>query len=475
MVAAALGPLVDGLGDPLKVLAHKVNAIVVLNGPLGVTVLVLIHDADAVLGDEPLKIGIVLGAVHAKVVEALRVDLPAAALVHDGVGPHVLVGKVRQTVLVDLARRRLDARGVVVVAAEPVNDALLENLLVAGAERKLDAALGQAVEHVGGKLALGDKVEPPAVVDAAGHAHGLEVCLAGVLLGVDRGEAVDHADLGIGANGALVIGLAVVGHCQRMRQRDVVLHGASAVEVVELREPHALLVALLGLDDGLVKGEPILDLLTELAESDVGVVCVGLDDLAALPTTTVKEVSGHIEVVEVDERLQARLVGSTEQLVVPRGALLVEVAVGVEQAAPLDGGAIGIQAQVLHDAKVVLVLGHKVVAAIGTHAVIERAQILHGPGVPQVLELAALVPLALGLRTGHGRAKEKVAGQLILCHRSPRFRVFEPPIGDGFALAGNPARARTGYPDIRPTKTNPSPSGTGDAHASRLLLVTIAL
>lgn len=187
MVSTALGALGNCLGNPLQVLAYKVDAVVILDGSFGVSVLVFVHDADAVLGNEPLKIGVVLSAVHAKVVEALRVDLPAAALVHNGVGPHVLVGKVRQTVLVDLARRRLNARGVVVVATEPVDNTPLKNLLVAGTERKLNAALDQAVEHVGGKLALGNEVEPPAVVDAAGHTHGLEVRLAGVLLGVDRG------------------------------------------------------------------------------------------------------------------------------------------------------------------------------------------------------------------------------------------------------------------------------------------------
>ena len=192
---------------------------------------------------------------------------------------------------------------------------------------------------------------------------------------------------------------------------------------MELRVPHALLIALLGLDDGLVKGEPVLDLLAKLAEGNVGVMSVRLDDLTALPTTTVKEVGGHVKVVQVDERLQAGLARGTEQLVIPRGALLIEVAVSIEQATPLDGGAVGIQAQVLQNAKVLLVFSHKVIASIRANAVIERIQILDGPGIPQVLELAALVPLTLSLRAGHSGAKEEVTGQLILSHQSPRFRV----------------------------------------------------
>ena len=202
-----------------------------------------------------------------------------------------------------------------------------------------------------------------------------------------------------------------------MRQRDVILHGAGAAKVVELREPHALLIALFGLDDGLVKGEPVLNLLAKLVEGDVGVMRVSLDDLTALPTAAVKEVGGHVKVVQVDERLQPGLARGTKQLVVPRGALLIKVAVGIEQTTPLDGRAIGIQAQVLHNAKVLLVLSHKVIAGIRANAVVERTQILDGPGVPQVLELAALVPLTLGLRAGHSGAKEEVTGQLILCHQ----------------------------------------------------------
>ena len=256
-----------------------------------------------------------------------------------------------------------------------------------------------------------------------------------------------------------------------MRQRDVILHGAGAGEVVELREPHALLIALLGLDDRLVKGEPVLDLLAKLVEGDVGVMRVSLDDLTALPAATVKEVGGHVKVVQVDKRLQAGLARSAEQLVIPRSALLIKVAVGIEQTAPLDGSAIGIQAQVPQNAKVFLVLGHKVIAGIRANAVVKRTQILDGPGVPQVLELAALVPLTLSLRAGHSSAKEEVVGQLILCHQSPRFRVLELPVGDGFALAGYPARARTGYTDIQPTKTKPAPNSQScSAVGFRLLL-----
>lgn len=93
-------------------------------------------------------------------------------------------------------------------------------------------------------------------------------------------------------------------------------------------------------------------------------MCVSLDNLTALPAATVKEVGGHVKVVQVDKRLQAGFARGAEQLVIPRGTFLVEVAVGIEQTAPLDGSAIGIQTQVLQNAKVFLVLGHKVIAGV---------------------------------------------------------------------------------------------------------------
>ena len=115
--------------------------------------------------------------------------------------------------------------------------------------------------------------------------------------------------------------------------------------------------------------------------------------------------------VEVHIDLEARLLGGGKELVVPRGALGVDVSVLVEQAAPLDGGAVVVHAELLQEGKVVLVVVHEVVAHVGAYLVVEGADVLDGPRVPEVLELAAHVPAALGLRAGHGRAKEEALRQ----------------------------------------------------------------
>ena len=68
----------------------------------------------------------------------------------------------------------------------------------------------------------------------------------------------------------------------------------------------------------------------------------------------------------------------------------------------------------MEEGKVLGVAGTHVVAGIGAHAVVERADVLVGPQVPEVLQLAVRLPHALGLRTGEGRAKEEVVGKLVV-------------------------------------------------------------
>ena len=107
--------------------------------------------------------------------------------------------------------------------------------------------------------------------------------------------------------------------------------------------------------------------MAELLERGGRAVGVGLDDLAVLPATTGKEVRGHVEVVQVHERHDAGALERGEQLVVVLGALRVQLTVGVHQAAPLDGGAHGVQAQVPKDGKVLVATTGEVVAAVGAH------------------------------------------------------------------------------------------------------------
>ena len=172
----------------------------------------------------------------------------------------------------------------VVIAAEPIDFALGQDLLVARADGQPDAARREVGQDIGGELALGHEVEPPAVVYAVGHADGLEVGLARVLAGIGRGEAVDEADTRVVEHAAVGLRATVGRHGEAVRDRDVVLHGLRTVEVVQARVPDAVLIALVGLHDGLVEGEPAANLLAEGAEGFLGVVRVRLDDLAVLPS-----------------------------------------------------------------------------------------------------------------------------------------------------------------------------------------------
>ena len=178
-----------------------------------------------------------------------------------------------------------------------------------------------------------------------------------------------------------------------------------------LRVPAAVPVAVLGLDARLVEREPVPDLLAELVERLLDVVRVRLAGLAALPAAAAEEAGGEVEVVEGHEGLEPLLARRAEELVVPGRALGVDVAVRVEQAAPLDRRAEAVEPEAPEDGKVLLVVVHEVVAHVGAHAVVERPDVLVGPGVPHVLELAAHVPSPFRLRAGHSRPEEEVLGQ----------------------------------------------------------------
>ena len=320
----------------------------------------------------------------------------------------------------------LDAARLVVVAADPVHHAAGEDLVVIGADGQHDAeVLGQGLDDVLRQRPLGHEVEPPAVGEAVVHPQGLEVGRRGVVLGVGGAEVADHADARVREHAALGDGLVVAGNCQRVGNRDVVLGGAGLLEAVVLRVPDGVPVAVLGLDDRLVEREPAADLLAKLAERLVGVVGVGLADLAVEPAAAAVEVGGQVKVVEVHKDLEPGLLGGGEQLVVPRRALGVDVAVLVEQAAPLDRGAVVVHPHALEDLEVLLVVVHEVVAHVGADLVVERADVLHGPSVPEVLQLAAHVPSALRLRTRHGRTEEEALGQGKLCHTPSIQSVFQ--------------------------------------------------
>ena len=300
----------------------------------------------------------------------------------------------------------------VVVEPKPVDAALGEDLLVARADGDVDAALGKRRHDVLRERPLGHEVKPPAVVDAVGHADGLEVGLAGILAGVGRREAVDEADLGVRANRARGLEVAKRRHAEAVRQGDAVLHAPGLGEVVVEGIPGTEGVAVLGLHDRLVEREPVLDLAAELLEGRAGVVAIGLDDLAAVPAAATEEVGRHVEVVQAHEGLKAGLLGVREELVVVGRTLGVDTTVSVHEARPLDRGAPRGQAEVTKDGEVLVVTVGEVVARIRPHPVVEVLDPLVGPGIPQIVDLSEATPGTLGLRARHGGTKEKVCGKL---------------------------------------------------------------
>ena len=197
-----------------------------------------------------------------------------------------------------------------------------------------------------------------------------------------------------------------------VRERDAVLDAACLGEVVVERIPDRVREALLRLDDGLVEREPVLDLLAELVERSAGVVRVRLDDLAVLPPAAVVEVGGHVKVVQVHEDVDAGLCECGEELVVVVCASLVELAVLVHEAAPLDGRPHGVEAEVLEDLDVLVATTREIVSAIGPDQVIEVRDVEIAPTVPQVGQLSRRLPRALRLGSGHGGSKEEVLGKL---------------------------------------------------------------
>ena len=110
-------------------------------------------------------------------------------------------------------------------------------------------------------------------------------------------------------------------------------------------------------------------------------------------------------------------------------ALGVGVAVLVEEAAPLDGRTNRGEAQGLEKHQVIVATIREVIPRVRANAVVEVLDPQVGPGIPQVLELAAITPMPLGLRTGHRSTKEEVVWQLVglLCPRLP------PPFLPGFS------------------------------------------
>ena len=123
--------------------------------------------------------------------------------------------------------------------------------------------------------------------------------------------------------------------------------------------------------------------------------------------------------VEVDENLDADLARRSKDAMVEGRALRVEPAVLINQAGPLDGRAVGVEAQGLEQAQVVLVAVVEVVAHVAAHAVVEVGQALVAPEVPDARDPPVSLVGAFRLRAGCRGAEEEVARECEALHSSP--------------------------------------------------------
>ena len=152
---------------------------------------------------------------------------------------------------------------------------------------------------------------------------------------------------------------------------------------------------------------------------------VCLNYLTRLPATAVEEVFRHVKVVKVYKNLNTNLLSNSKKVVIVLLTLWIKVAVNVQQTAPLNRSANGIQAKRLKKLKIVFHSFCKVISSVGTNTVVECMNVQVGPGVPKVWKLSSVLPFTLGLWTRHCPTKEEILRQLIR-HAYPFSKVSKP-------------------------------------------------
>ena len=385
------------------------------------TVLVGVLVAHAVLGDEDLLVvGVALLNVDEQVEQALGIDDPVpvgggnARLVHvlaNALDAPAAGALLARTVVVQvvLAIVSLQKTALVVVNAQVVvvERCLAHNLEVLvrdldGAARDGSQAVG-ALEGVGGILAAERRVEQKLVLQHVLVVGGFDV--GGVVL-VERVlklQRLDDADFALKA--AVVEGQHGLG----VGEHHVVLalEGLGQMRLDATGEG-ALDVGVGGVGPDLVKGEPVGHLVGVLLKAEGGKVHKGVDGLAVEEVALLKEGKRRVKVMQRDERLNVVLVALGEEIVVELDALGVNLtgAVG-EDAAPGDGEANAVDAELLAQLQVDGVLVVEVRSGIGGEAPLGLQKV-----VPGNLALTVSAGLALYLVGSGGAAKDKVLGKL---------------------------------------------------------------
>ena len=158
----------------------------------------------------------------------------------------------------------------------------------------------------------------------------------------------------------------------------------------------------------LVKGEPVGHLVGVLLKAEGGKVHKGVDGFAVEEVALLKEGERRIEVVQRDERLDVVLVALGEEVVVELHALGVDLAGAVgEDAAPGDGEANAVDAELLAQLQIDGVLVVEVGSGIGGEAALGLQEV-----VPGNLTLTVGAGLAFYLVGSGGAAKDKALGKL---------------------------------------------------------------
>ena len=163
-----------------------------------------------------------------------------------------------------------------------------------------------------------------------------------------------------------------------------------------------------GVGPDLVKGEPVGYLVGVLLKAEGGKVHKGVDGLAVEEVALLKEGQRRVKVMQRDKRLNVVLMALGKEIVVELDALGVNFAGSFgEDAAPGDGEANAVDAELLAQLQVDGVLVVEVRSGIGGETALGLQEV-----VPGNLALTVSAGLALYLVGSSGAAKDKVLGKL---------------------------------------------------------------
>ena len=385
------------------------------------TVLVGVLVAHAVLGDEDLLVvGVALLNVDEQIEQTLGIDDPVpvgggdARLVHmlaNALDAPAAGALLARTVVVQvvLAIVSLQETALVVVNAQVVvvERGLAHNLEVLvqdldGAARDGSQAVG-ALEGVGRVVAAEGGVEQELVLQHVLVVGGFDVSGVVLVERILKLQRLNDADLALKA--AVVEGQHGLG----VGEHHVVLalEGLGQMRLDATGEG-ALDVGVGGVGPDLVKGEPVGHLVGVLLKAEGGKVHKGVDGLAVEEVALLKEGKRRVKVMQRDKRLNVVLMALGEEVVVELHALGVDLAGAVgEDAAPGDGEANAVDAELLAQLQIDGVLVVEVRSGIGGEAPLGLQEV-----VPGDLALTVSAGLALYLVGSGGAAKDKVLGKL---------------------------------------------------------------